>query len=105
MHGADQRQGRVELGTLDSGLAPGQWAAFYSGEECLGGGIIAERRDLYVCVGGDADVVGGRGGEGRGLCLGEGAGMGAGWLVRMGSVGTEWVWKKPVSWRTCRNAG
>ena len=74
MHGADQRQGRVELGTLDSGLAPGQWAAFYSGEECLGGGIIAERRDLYVCVGGDADVVGGRGGEG--FVLGGGRGDG-----------------------------
>ena len=30
----------VELGTPDNGLAPGQFAVFYQGEECLGGGAI-----------------------------------------------------------------
>jgi len=32
---------RVELDVADPGVAPGQHAVFYDGEECLGGGIIA----------------------------------------------------------------
>ncbi|EKX38890.1 hypothetical protein GUITHDRAFT_76798 [Guillardia theta CCMP2712] len=34
--------GRVSLDGRDSGLAPGQWAALYDGEECIGGGMIAD---------------------------------------------------------------
>ncbi len=31
----------VELvGTQDPGIAPGQFAALYDGEECLGGGVM-----------------------------------------------------------------
>jgi tRNA (5-methylaminomethyl-2-thiouridylate)-methyltransferase len=40
--GEARRQGHVKLAGRDSGLAPGQWAAFYRGEECLGGGGIGE---------------------------------------------------------------
>ena len=42
MGGADLRQGHVQLAGRDSGLAPGQWAAFYRDQECLGGGVIGE---------------------------------------------------------------
>lgn len=34
------QRGHVQLGIKDSGLAPGQFAAFYLGEECLGSGVI-----------------------------------------------------------------
>lgn len=40
--GADLRQGHVQLAGRDSGLAPGQYAAFYRNQECLGGGVIGE---------------------------------------------------------------
>jgi len=40
------RQGHVQLESRDSGLAPGQWAAFYRGQECLGGGVISENNFL-----------------------------------------------------------
>jgi len=36
-------EGMVELDEKDGGLAPGQYAVFYDGEECLGGGVISER--------------------------------------------------------------
>jgi tRNA (5-methylaminomethyl-2-thiouridylate)-methyltransferase len=36
------RQGHVKLAGRDSGLAPGQWAAFYHEDLCLGGGVIGE---------------------------------------------------------------
>lgn len=42
LSGDTRRQGQVKLAGRDSGLAPGQWAAFYRGEECLGGGVIGE---------------------------------------------------------------
>lgn len=32
----------VDLGARDKGLAPGQFAAFYDGDECLGSGVISE---------------------------------------------------------------
>lgn len=35
-------RGYVRLGTRDSALAPGQFAAFYRGEECLGAGVISD---------------------------------------------------------------
>jgi tRNA-specific 2-thiouridylase len=31
--------------TTDPGVAPGQFAALYDGEECLGGGVIAWEED------------------------------------------------------------
>lgn len=34
--------GLVQLEGQDQGLAPGQYAAFYSGSVCLGSGIILE---------------------------------------------------------------
>ena len=37
----DDTQARVVLASHDQGLAPGQFAAFYDGEHCLGAGIIA----------------------------------------------------------------
>lgn len=36
----DRARGRVELVTRDKGLAPGQFAAFYDGQYCLGSGVI-----------------------------------------------------------------
>jgi|LauGreDrversion2_3_1035106.scaffolds.fasta_scaffold148020_1 hypothetical protein len=36
------RQAHVQLAGRDSGLAPGQYAAFYRNQECLGGGVIGE---------------------------------------------------------------
>jgi tRNA-specific 2-thiouridylase len=38
--GADGRSGRVQLDRPDKGLAPGQFAAFYDGDVCLGAGVI-----------------------------------------------------------------
>lgn len=35
-------RGYVRLGTRDSAIAPGQFAAFYRGEECLGAGVISD---------------------------------------------------------------
>ncbi|CAN0092694.1 unnamed protein product, partial [Sphacelaria rigidula] len=35
------QRGHVQLEIKDSGLAPGQFAAFYLGEECLGSGVIS----------------------------------------------------------------
>jgi tRNA (5-methylaminomethyl-2-thiouridylate)-methyltransferase len=35
--------GEVHLDEKDGGLAPGQFVAFYAGDECLGGGVISER--------------------------------------------------------------
>ena len=32
----------VQLGARDKGLAPGQFAAFYDGEVCLGSGVITD---------------------------------------------------------------
>jgi len=40
--GADGRSARVRLATADKGLAPGQFAAFYNGDVCLGAGVIEE---------------------------------------------------------------
>lgn len=40
---ADRESGIVKLDQKDGGLAPGQFIVFYSGEECLGGGVISER--------------------------------------------------------------
>ena len=31
----------IRLETEDPGIAPGQWAVLYDGDECLGGGMIA----------------------------------------------------------------
>jgi tRNA-5-taurinomethyluridine 2-sulfurtransferase len=40
----DSGEGKITLDHKDGGLAPGQYAVFYSEEaECLGGGIISER--------------------------------------------------------------
>ena len=41
--GSTCSRGNVCLDHKDGGLAPGQFVAFYSGEECLGGGVISER--------------------------------------------------------------
>ncbi|NTW13525.1 MAG: tRNA 2-thiouridine(34) synthase MnmA [Candidatus Moranbacteria bacterium] len=38
----DRGRGRVMLAEGDTGVAPGQIAAFYRGDECLGSGIISE---------------------------------------------------------------
>lgn len=35
--------GDIQLDMRDSGLAPGQYVAFYDREECLGGGVISEK--------------------------------------------------------------
>jgi tRNA-5-taurinomethyluridine 2-sulfurtransferase len=35
--------GHVQLESRDSGLAPGQYVAFYHGDVCLGAGVISER--------------------------------------------------------------
>lgn len=40
---ATDEEGIVKLDQKDGGLAPGQYVAFYEGEECLGGGVISER--------------------------------------------------------------
>lgn len=47
--GSDERnpgqsvaKAHVRLARKDSGLAPGQFAAFYLGEECLGAGVISD---------------------------------------------------------------
>ena len=36
-------EGTIKLDQKDGGLAPGQYVAFYEGEECLGGGVISEK--------------------------------------------------------------
>lgn len=38
--GADATSARVRLERVDKGLAPGQFAAFYDGDVCLGAGVI-----------------------------------------------------------------
>lgn len=38
--GPDGTSGRVRLARVDKGLAPGQFAAFYDGDVCLGAGVI-----------------------------------------------------------------
>lgn len=50
--GVDLRDGRVQLADRDSGLAPGQWAVFYNGQECLGGGVIGESSFMPSDAGG-----------------------------------------------------
>ena len=40
--GVDGARAHVRLHGRDKGLAPGQYAAWYDGEECLGSGVIAE---------------------------------------------------------------
>lgn len=37
-----ETRAHVRLAARDSGLAPGQFAAFYLGEECLGSGVISD---------------------------------------------------------------
>jgi len=39
---SEDGHGHVTLAEGDTGVAPGQIAAFYRGDECLGSGIIAE---------------------------------------------------------------
>lgn len=39
----DGTSGDVVLDCKDSGLAPGQYIAFYEHDECLGGAIISEK--------------------------------------------------------------
>ena len=36
------KKAHVQLKERDKGLAPGQFAAFYDGEVCLGSGVITE---------------------------------------------------------------
>jgi tRNA-specific 2-thiouridylase len=33
---------KVKMSDSDSGIAPGQFAVFYDGDVCLGGGVILE---------------------------------------------------------------
>ena len=42
----------VQLDGSDKGLAPGQYAAFYDGDVCLGAGVIADRSpdELRACI-------------------------------------------------------
>ena len=42
----------VSLDGTDKGLAPGQYAAFYDGDTCLGAGIIADRSldEIQACI-------------------------------------------------------
>jgi len=47
--------GRVSLEGRDSGLAPGQWAALYDGEECVGGGMIADSTFLTKAEEGEGE--------------------------------------------------
>ena len=46
------RQLLVSLDDADKGLAPGQYAAFYDGDTCLGAGVIADRspEELRACI-------------------------------------------------------
>lgn len=44
-------RGFVLLDTKDSGLAPGQFAAFYLGEECMGAGVISDSSGVYELPG------------------------------------------------------
>ena len=37
----DEGIGKVKLEKLDQGIAPGQFAVFYDGDVCLGGGVIS----------------------------------------------------------------
>ncbi len=43
---------RVLFGTPVNGISPGQGAVFYDGEQCLGGGLIADRGSDKVTIGG-----------------------------------------------------
>lgn len=43
-------RGYVRLGSRDSAIAPGQFAAFYRGEECLGAGVISDSAGVNPLV-------------------------------------------------------
>lgn len=55
-------RGNVRLGTRDSAIAPGQFAAFYRGEECLGAGVISDSNTGVEPPGGVATTVAGSAG-------------------------------------------
>lgn len=50
---SETRRVHVRLSRKDSGLAPGQFAAFYLNQECLGAGIIS---DSHVARGGSTEA-------------------------------------------------